>query len=43
MLWSAIFDGDEIVARGHWSVGDLVALGTLGTVHLNLGGAVNVD
>lgn len=36
VLWSSVFNGNEIVARCHGCVGDLVALGTLPTVHLHL-------
>jgi len=43
VLWSAIFDGDEIVARCHGCVGDPVALRTLPTVHLHLRRTVDVD
>lgn len=43
VLWPAIFDGDEIVARCHGSVGDFVAFGTLPAVHLNLGRTIDVD
>lgn len=43
VLRPAVFDGDEIVARCHWCVGDFVAFGTLPTVHLNLGWTVDVD
>lgn len=42
VLRPAIFDGDEIVAWCHWSVGDFVPFGTLSTVHLNLGRPVDV-
>ncbi len=38
---TAVFDGDEIVARSHWGVCDPVALGALHTVHLHLGGPVD--
>lgn len=41
VLWSAVLDGDEIVAWCHGRVGDLVALRTLHAVHLGLGGPVD--
>lgn len=41
MLWSSIFDGDEVAAGGHGCVRDLVTLGTLLAVHLHFGGSIN--
>lgn len=38
---AAIFDGDEIVSRGHWGVSNLVTLWTLHTIHLHFGGPVD--
>lgn len=43
VLWPSVFNSDEIVARCHGCVGDLVALRTLPTVHLDLGWPVDVD
>lgn len=43
VLWSAVFDGDEIVARCHRCVGYPVAFQTLPTVHLHFGWPVDVD
>lgn len=43
VLWPAVFDSDQIVARGHWGVCDLVAFRTLATVHFDLRGPINVD
>lgn len=43
VLWPAIFDGDEIVARCHGYVGDLVAFRTLATIHLDLRRSIDVD
>lgn len=43
VLRASVLDGDEIVSRSHGCVGDLVAFGTLPTVHLHLGGPVDVD
>lgn len=43
MLWSSIFDGDEVAAGGHGCVCDLVTFGTLLAVHLHLGGSVDGD
>lgn len=43
VLRSAVFDGDEIVARRHRRVCDPVPFWTLSTVHLHLGRAVDVD
>lgn len=43
MLWSSIFDGDEVAAWGHGCVRDLVTLGALLAVHLHLGGSVDGD
>lgn len=43
MLWSSVFDGNEVAAGGHGCVRDLVTLRTLLAVHLYLGGSVNGD
>lgn len=43
VLGTAILDGNEVVSRGHGSVSDHVALRTLPTVQLHLGGAINGD
>lgn len=43
VLWSSILYRDQVVPRGHWRVCDLVALRTLDTVHLHLGGPVDGD
>lgn len=43
VLWPAVFNGDEIVARCHGCVDDFVAFGTLATIHLDFGWPVNVD
>lgn len=43
VLRPSVFNGDEIVARCHGCVGDLVSLGTLPTIHLDLGRPVDVD
>lgn len=43
VLRPSVLDGDEIVARRHGRVGDLVALRTLPAVHLHLGRPVDVD
>lgn len=43
VLGATILDGNEVVARGHGSVSDHVALRTFPTVQLHLGGAVDGD
>lgn len=43
VLGATILDGNEVVARGHRSVRDHVALRTLPTVQLHLGGAIDGD
>lgn len=43
VLWSSIFDGDEVAAGSHGRVRDLVALRTLLAVHLHLRGPVDGD
>lgn len=42
VLRSSVFDGDEIVARRHGSVSDLVALRTLTAVQFDFGRPVDV-
>lgn len=42
VLWSSVFDGDEIVARRHGRVSDLVALWTLSAVQFDFGRPVDV-
>lgn len=43
VLRPSIFNSDEIAARCHGGIGDLVALRTLPTVHLDLRRPVDVD
>lgn len=43
MLWSSVFDGNEVAARGHGCVRDLVTLRTLLAVHLYFGRSVDGD
>lgn len=42
VLGSSVFDGDEIVARRHGRVRDLVALWTLAAVQFDFGRPVDV-
>lgn len=41
VIRTTVFDGNEIVPRSHWGVCDPVALRTLNTVHLHLGGPID--
>lgn len=41
VVWSSIFDADQVVSRGHGSVLHLVAFWNLLAVHLHLGWALD--
>lgn len=43
VVWATIFNGDEVAARCHGCVDDLVALWALLAVHLHLRGAIDGD
>lgn len=43
MVGAAVFDSDDVVSRGHWRVVHFKPFGTLLTLHLHLGRALDRD